>query len=61
MFGSVTRKKICKPPAPSTRAASSSWVPVASMIGIISRATKGNDTKIVARMIPGTAKMTRKS
>ena len=56
MFGSVTRKNVCSPPAPSTRAASSSSVPVASMIGMISRATNGNDTKIVARTMPGTAK-----
>ena len=55
MFGSVTRKNICRPLAPSTRAASSSSVPVASITGMISRATNGNDTKTVARTMPGTA------
>ncbi|EDT00985.1 hypothetical protein BamIOP4010DRAFT_5511 [Burkholderia ambifaria IOP40-10] len=56
-FGSVTRRKICQPDAPSTRAASSSSVPCACISGISSRATNGNVTKIVASTMPGTAKM----
>ena len=51
MFGSVTRQNICKPPAPSTRAASSSSVPCACISGISSRATKGNVTNSVASTI----------
>ena len=57
MFGSVTRQKVCQPPAPSTRAASSSSVPWACIRGISSRATKGNVTNSVASTMPGTAKM----
>ena len=57
MFGSVTRQNICQPLAPSATAASSSSVPCASISGISSRATNGKVTKIVARTIPGTAKM----
>ena len=56
-FGSVTRQKICQPLAPSSFAASSSSRPDASITAISSRATKGNDTKIVARTMPGSAKM----
>ena len=54
MFGSVTRRKIWKPEAPSTRAASSSSVPAACISGISSRATNGNVTKSVASTSPGT-------
>ena len=57
MFGSVTRRNVCQPLAPSTIAASSSSVPCSSMSGISSRATKGKVTKIVASTMPGTAKM----
>ena len=53
----MTRKNVCQPLAPSTRAASSSSVPAASMTGISSRATNGNVTKSVASTMPGTAKM----
>ena len=56
-FGSVTRRNICHPFAPSRLAASSSSRPEASMTAMSSRATNGNDTKIVARTMPGTAKM----
>ena len=52
MLGSVTRQNVCNPLAPSTRAASSSSVPLASMTGMISRATNGNETKIVASTMP---------
>ena len=57
MFGSVTRKKVCSPVAPSTRAASSSCVPLASMTGMTSRATNGSETNTLASTMPGTAKM----
>ena len=57
MFGSVTRKKVCQPLAPSTIAASSSSVPCSCISGISSRATKGKVTKVVASTMPGTAKM----
>ena len=50
-------ENICQPLAPSTSAASSSSVPCDSISGISSRATKGNVTNVVARMMPGTAKM----
>ena len=57
MLGSVTRKKVCQPLAPSVSAASSSSVPCACISGISSRATKGKVTKMVASTMPGTAKM----
>ena len=57
MLGRLTRKKVCQPLAPRARAASSSSCPCACSSGISSRATKGKVTKIVARTIPGTAKM----
>jgi len=60
-LGRVTRKKVCQPPAPSTRAASSSSFPVACITGISSRATKGKVTKVVARASPGNAKTIRMS
>ena len=53
MLGSVTRQKVCQPPAPRTMAASSSSVPCSSISGISSRATNGKVTKIVASTIPG--------
>ena len=43
----MIRKKVCQPPAPSTRAASSSSFPAACITGISSRATKGKVTKTV--------------
>ena len=49
MFGSVTRRNICHPEAPSVTAASSSVTPCSSISGISSRATNGSVTKIVAR------------
>ena len=52
-MGSVTRKKICRPPAPSMRAASSSSVPCSCISGISSRATNGKVTKMVASTMPG--------
>jgi hypothetical protein len=58
MLGSVTRQKTCQPLAPSVTAEYSSSVPWACMRGISSRATNGNVTKVVARTMPGTAKMT---
>ena len=57
MLGSVTRKKVCQPLAPSDSAASSSCVPCSCISGTSSRATKGKVTKIVASTMPGTAKM----
>ena len=57
MLGSVTRQKVCHPPAPSTIAASSSSVPCSCMSGISSRATNGAVTNVVASTMPGTAKM----
>ena len=56
-FGSVTRKNVIQPPAPSVMAASSSSLPSCCMSGISSRATYGNVTNIVASMMPGSAKM----
>ena len=56
-FGSVTRRNICQPLAPSSPAASSSSRPDASITAISSRATNGNDTKMVASTMPGSAKM----
>ena len=53
MLGSVTRRKICRPPAPSMSAASSSSVPCSCISGISSRATNGKVTKIVASTMPG--------
>ncbi len=55
MLGSVTRRKVCQPLAPSTRAASSSCEPPASITGMTSRATKGTETKMLASTMPGTA------
>ena len=57
MLGKVTRRNICQPDAPNTRAASSSSVPCACINGISSRATNGKVTKMVAITMPGTAKM----
>ena len=56
-LGSVTRQRICRPEAPSTRAASSCSSPCACISGMSSRAMKGKVTKIVASTMPGTAKM----
>ena len=61
MFGSVTRKKVCRPDAPSEIAASSSCVPCSCISGISARATKGNVTNSVASAIPGTANNRRMS
>src|ERR1035437_569257 len=58
MFGRVTRKKVCKPDAPSEIAASSSCVPCSCNSGISARATNGNVTKTVASAMPGTANST---
>ena len=55
--GSVTRKNVIQPPAPSVMAASSSSLPSCCMSGISSRATYGKVTNMVARMMPGSAKM----
>ena len=52
-LGIVTRQKICQPPAPSTRAASSCSLPCACISGISSRATKGKVTNTVASTMPG--------
>src|SRR3569833_1021678 len=56
-FGSVTRKNVIQPPAPRVMAASSSSLTRCCMSGMSSRATYGKVTNIVARMIPGSAKM----
>ena len=56
-FGSVTRKKVIQPPAPSVIAASSSSLPSCCISGISSRATYGKVTNMVASMMPGSAKM----
>ncbi len=53
MFGSVTRRKVCQPLAPSETAASSSSVPCSCISGISSRATNGKVMKIVASTMPG--------
>ena len=55
ILGSVTRKKVCQPRAPSEIAASSSCVPCSCISGISSRATNGKVTKMVASTIAGTA------
>src|SRR5436190_5237537 len=55
MRGSVTRKKVNQPPAPSVMAASSSSLPSCCMSGMSSRATYGKVTNMVARMMPGSA------
>src|SRR5258708_22104998 len=58
IFGKVTRKKVCRPDAPSEIAASSSCVPCSCISGISARATNGNVTKMVASAMPGTANST---
>src|ERR1700716_2793801 len=58
ILGRVTRKKVCKPDAPSEIAASSSSVPCSCISGISARATNGNVTKMVASAMPGTANST---
>src|SRR6195256_239257 len=58
ILGKVTRKKVCKPDAPSEIAASSSCVPCSCIKGISERATNGNVTKMVASAMPGTANKT---
>ena len=58
MFGSVTRRNICQPEAPSSTAASSSWLPWLSITGTSSRTTKGQVTKTVASTMPGQANIT---
>ena len=55
--GRVTLQKVCHGEAPSVLAASSWSVPISWRTGITSRTTKGSETKIVARTIPGTEKM----
>src|ERR1043166_8113312 len=55
ILGSVTRKKVCRPEAPSEIAASSSPVPCSCISGISARATNGKVTKVVASAMPGTA------
>ena len=56
--GSVMRQKVCHPLAPRVEAASSWSVPTSRRTGTTSRTTKGRHTKMVARIIPGSAKMT---
>ena len=58
ILGKVTRKKVCRPDAPSEIAASSSCVPCSCISGISARATNGNVTKMVASAMPGTANST---
>src|SRR6185295_5262481 len=58
ILGKVTRKKVCRPEAPSEIAASSSCVPCSCISGISARATNGNVTKVVASAMPGTANST---
>src|SRR3954465_14374580 len=58
ILGKVTRKKVCKPEAPSEIAASSSCVPCSCISGISARATNGKVTKVVASAMPGTANST---
>src|SRR6202048_2951308 len=58
MLGRVTRKKVCRPDAPSEIAAASSSVPCSCISGISARATNGNVTKMVASAMPGTANST---
>src|SRR2546430_17494918 len=58
ILGRVTRKKVCRPDAPSEIAASSSCVPCSCIKGISARATNGKVTKMVASAMPGTANST---
>jgi hypothetical protein len=58
ILGKVTRKKVCRPEAPSEIAASSSCVPCSCISGISARATNGKVTNTVASAIPGTANST---
>ena len=50
-------QKVRTCPAPSVYAASSWSVPISRSTGTTSRMTNGRHTKMVARIIPGTAKM----
>ena len=51
------RKKVWSPPAPSVAAACSCSVPISRSTGITSRTTKGSETNIVARIMPGVEKI----
>ena len=52
------RQKVLKAPEPSVAAASSCSVPTSRSTGTTSRTTNGRQMKIVARTMPGIAKMT---
>ena len=60
MLGKVMRQNICQPDAPKIKAACSSLSPCDCIKGINSRATNGKVTNKVAKMMPGTAKITWK-
>ena len=59
MDGSVIDQNVRQRVAPSVYAASSWSVPISRRTGMTSRTTNGNETKIVARTMPGTLKMIR--
>src|SRR5438067_2903221 len=58
MAGRVIRRNVAKADAPSVDAACSCSVPISLSTGTTSRTTNGSATKIVARIIPGSAKIT---
>ena len=47
-----------RPDAPRVAAACSCSIPISRSTGTTSRTTKGSETKMVARIIPGSAKIT---
>ncbi len=55
--GSVIRRKVCQPEAPSVAAACSCSSPISASTGATSRTTNGSETNTVARIIPVGAKM----
>ncbi len=57
MAGRVTRRKIWNGEAPSVAAACSCSSPISSRTGTSSRTTSGSDTKQVAMIMPGRAKI----
>ena len=56
-YSATSRSETSEAPAPRVRAASSSAVPCSCISGMNSRAMNGNVTKMVARTMPGNAKM----
>ena len=56
--GRVTRRNVWNGEAPSVAAACSCSMPISRSTGTTSRTTNGSETKIVTRIIPGSAKTT---